>query len=191
MRNKSGPPPQSRRPGAAGRIKAQADGIEAAKRQEILAAKRRLRIGFQIVLLAAIGLTVFTLIFPTLRLYMAQRSQLDQVRGQVAAAAAAHEEQQAALKRWEDPAYVKAQARQRLGYGMPGDRSYRVSDPENAPTPSTPPPPSIAPTHLTPQDDAVPQDPWYAKLWQSSVKAGQAESGQSASGEAASGEASP
>ncbi|MDR3359052.1 MAG: septum formation initiator family protein [Bifidobacteriaceae bacterium] len=191
MRNKSGPPPQSRRPGAAGRIKAQADGIEEAKRQEILAAKRRLRIGFQIVLLAAIGLTVFTLIFPTLRLYMAQRAQLDQVRAQVAAAAQANEEQQAALKRWDDPAYVKAQARERLGYAMPGDRSYRVSDPENAPTPSTPPPPSVAPTHLTAVDDAVSSDPWYAKLWESSVKAGQAASGQAASGEAVSGEASP
>jgi cell division protein FtsB len=163
--------PQARRPGAAGRFRAQADGIEDAKRQEVVAAKRRLRIGFQVVLLVAIGLMVFTLIFPTLRLYMAQQEQRQQLREQVAAAAHENEELEASLKRWDDPAYVKAQARERLGFAMPGDRTYRVSDPENAPTPAVPPPPTAAPTHLG-VEEAADQAPWYAKLWESAVVAG-------------------
>jgi cell division protein FtsB len=170
---KSQPPPATRRPGAARRLRAQAEGIDEAKRRELLAAKRRLRIGFQIVLLAAIGLTVFTLIFPTLRLYLAQRDQIEELRAQVAAAATDNEELQAALTRWDDPAYVNAQARERLSFAMPGERTFRVSDPENAPTPSAEPEPSVPPTHLTDQDaEAEPATPWYAELWRSAVVAG-------------------
>lgn len=32
------------------------------------------------------------------------------------------------LARWDDPAYVKAQARERLGWVMPGETGYRVVD---------------------------------------------------------------
>jgi cell division protein FtsB len=163
--------PSTRRPGAATRFRAQADGIEEVKRQEVVAAKRRLRVGFQIVILAAIGLMVFTLIFPTLRLYMSQQEQKQQLREQVAAAAQEDEELKAALKRWYDPAYVKAQARERLSYAMPGDRTFRVSDPENAPSPSAAPAPTVEPTHLA-EDAAQEEEPWYAKLWESAVIAG-------------------
>jgi cell division protein FtsB len=166
--------PARRRPGAASRLRAQADGIEEVKRQEAAAAKRRLRIGFQIVLLAAIGLVVFTLIFPTLRLYLAQQVERADLRSQVEAAAQQNEELEAALKRWEDPAYVKAQARARLSYAMPGDRTFRVSDPENAPTPQAAPAPQSPPAHLDSDAAAADVPPWYVNLWRSTVAAGQA-----------------
>jgi cell division protein FtsB len=169
---RSKPPSNTRRPGAAGRFRTQAEGIEESKRREALAAKRRLRVGFQIVLLAAIGVIVFTLIFPTLRLYMAQQQQEEQLRAEVAAAAQQNEDLEAALKRWEDPAYVKAQARERLGYAMPGDRTFRVSDPENAPSPEAPPQQAPEPTHLEQDGPGAQDPPWYAKLWDSAVAAG-------------------
>ena len=31
-----------------------------------------------------------------------------------------------AISRWEDPAYIEAQARVRLGYAFPGERTYVV-----------------------------------------------------------------
>jgi cell division protein FtsB len=167
--------PATRRPGAAGRLRAQADGIEEVKRQEVLAAKRRLRIGFQIVLLAAIGLMVFTLIFPTLRLYMSQQVQKAELREQVQAAEQQYEDLEAARLRWEDPAYVKAQARDRLSFAMPGDRTFRVSDPENAPELQVAPPAEPPPTHLASEELAADDPPWYAKLWESTVAAGQAD----------------
>jgi cell division protein FtsB len=153
-------------------LRARADGIDAAKRQEALAAKRRLRIGFQIVMLAAIGLVAFTLIFPTLRLHMAQQVQIRDLRAQVAVAAQTSAELEAALKRWEDPAYVKAQARERLSFAMPGDRTFRVADPENAPTPSAAPQPVSEPTHLSDDATASNTDPWYVELWESALVAG-------------------
>jgi cell division protein FtsB len=125
------------------------------------------------VVLAVIGLLAFILVFPTLRLYMSQQVQEEQLRAQVAAATKANEELEAQLKRWDDPAYVKAQARQRLSYAMPGDRTFRVSDPENAPVPSASQAPAPGPpTHLSGPDAAELPDPWYAKLWQSVVTAG-------------------
>jgi cell division protein FtsB len=131
-----------------------------------------LRIGFQIVLLVVIGLFGFSLVFPTLRLYMAQQVQTAQLKAQVEAAEKVSEELAAQLARWDDPAYVKAQARQRLSFAMPGDRTFRVSDPENAPAASAAPSATVAPTH--PVDPAPPDqaDPWYAELWESAVVAG-------------------
>jgi cell division protein FtsB len=153
-------------------LRVQADGIDEARRAQAVQARRRLRVGFQAALLAGIALLMFMLVFPTLRLYMAQQVQKEQLRAQVQAAAAENEELTAALKRWEDPAYVKAQARERLSFAMPGERTYRVSDPENAPTPSAAPPTQAPPTHLEKPDQDPQEEPWYAKLWESSVVAG-------------------
>jgi cell division protein FtsB len=153
-------------------LRVQAEQIEAAKVREAVGARRRLRIGFQVVLLAVIGLLMFTLIFPTLRLYMAQQVERAQLRAQVEAAAARNEDLLAQLKRWEDPAFVKAQARQRLSFAMPGDRTYRVSDPGNAPPVRSPAAPEAEPTHLGQETEDDQADPWYAELWTSVVVAG-------------------
>jgi cell division protein FtsB len=61
-------------------------------------------------------------------------------------------------ERWRDPAYVEQQARQRLKFVKPGERSYTVLDPE--PTPGTQ-------DHLP--DVAAPDSalPWYQTVWQS------------------------
>ncbi|MDR1634432.1 MAG: septum formation initiator family protein [Bifidobacteriaceae bacterium] len=170
MPNNSGP--GARRPTGARRLRAKADGIEASKRAQAIQAGRRLRIGFQIVLLVMIGLLAFSLVFPTLRLYMAQQLQTAELKAQVEAAAEVNQELEAQLKRWQDPSYVKAQARQRLSFAMPGDRTYRVSDPENAPVTPTVAPSPAAPTHLLQPDPSEQPDPWYAQLWQSVVVAG-------------------
>ncbi|MDR2566237.1 MAG: septum formation initiator family protein [Bifidobacteriaceae bacterium] len=164
--------PGARRPAGARRLRAKADGIEASKRLEAVQAGRRLRIGFQIVLLVMIGLLAFSLIFPTLRLYMAQQLQTAELKAQVEAASKVNEELAAQLKRWDDPAYVKAQARQRLSFAMPGDRTFRVSDPENAPVPPTASLAPAPPTHLVQPDPPEQPDPWYAQLWESAVIAG-------------------
>jgi cell division protein FtsB len=156
-------------------LRAQAETLDAAQRQEVAAAKRRLRVGFQIALLAAIALAMFALVFPTLRLYMAQQAHKEQLQSQVDQAKRQNEDLEAELKRWEDPAYVKAQARERLSFALPGDRTFRVSDPENAPAPEVAAVPSPPSTHLLPQQPETldQEDPWYVKLWNSTAVAGQ------------------
>lgn len=63
------------------------------------------------------------------------------------------------LRLWEDPAYVAAQARERLGFVLPGEQSYIV-----LPDPETP-----NETTAGPADGLPPagQGTWYERLWAS------------------------
>lgn len=68
------------------------------------------------------------------------------------------------IARWNDDAYVKAQARQRLGWVMPGEVGYRVIGPDGKP---------LEPSASPAGPGAVKHDPtWYAKLWGSVEVAG-------------------
>jgi cell division protein FtsB len=71
------------------------------------------------------------------------------------------------IERWDDDAYVKAQARQRLGWVMPGEVGYRVIGADGKPVGAPPEP-------TTPTDpSAETQKPtWYTKLWGSVEGAG-------------------
>ncbi|MFF0264559.1 septum formation initiator family protein [Kribbella sp. NPDC004536] len=71
------------------------------------------------------------------------------------------------ITRWGDDAYVKAQARQRLGWVMPGEVGYRVIGADGKPLGAPPEP-------TTPSDGtADAQKPtWYTKLWGSVQGAG-------------------
>jgi cell division protein FtsB len=69
------------------------------------------------------------------------------------------------IARWNDDAYVRAQARQRLGWVMPGEVGYRVIGPDGKPLG-----PSLSPAG--PAAGAKHAPTWYAKLWGSVEVAG-------------------
>lgn len=69
----------------------------------------------------------------SLRVWVAQERQLAETRSQIAARTQHIEDLQAELRRWQDAAYVKAQARVRLGWVMPGETGYRVVDADGQP----------------------------------------------------------
>ncbi|TDW87424.1 cell division protein FtsB [Kribbella pratensis] len=71
------------------------------------------------------------------------------------------------ITRWDDDAYVKAQARQRLGWVMPGEVGYRVIGADGKPV-GAPPEPSAPADGTT--DTQKPT--WYTKLWGSVEGAG-------------------
>lgn len=112
---------------------------------------------FSLVLLAA-----FVLVYPTLSSYLSQQAELRTLRAQVAAAAQRTEDLEAEKKRWDDPAYVSAQARERLGYVPKGLKPLRVVDPEHVP--DTTPTADDGPSSLL---DSSATQPWYATLWDS------------------------
>jgi cell division protein FtsB len=64
--------------------------------------------------------------------------------------------------RWADPAYVKAQARQRLHFVVPGETSYVVIGPKPAEQKA------VAATR-----DGAATGTWYSRLWSSAQQAGQ------------------
>lgn len=61
-----------------------------------------------------------------LREYAVQRGEIDALREQSAAAKRQVAELTEQHRRWQDPAYVRAQARQRLHYVLPGETPYVV-----------------------------------------------------------------
>ncbi|NEA32001.1 septum formation initiator family protein [Streptomyces sp. SID13031] len=72
------------------------------------------------------------------------------------------------VQRWDDDAYVKAQARQRLGWVMPGEIGYRVIGADGKPVGAPPEPAGPA----DPKADAPQKPTWYTKLWGSVEGAG-------------------
>ncbi|MGO1769368.1 MAG: FtsB family cell division protein [Microbacterium sp.] len=83
--------------------------------------------GFTVIMLALVVLGAFVLV-PTVATYVDQRQKIasleESVRLTQDEIAALEEEQE----RWGDPAYIMAQARERLYYVKPGEVSYLVVD---------------------------------------------------------------
>lgn len=62
----------------------------------------------------------------SLRVWVIQSQELAATNAEIERQTARVAELEDQLQRWNDPAYVKAQARQRLGWVMPGEVGYRV-----------------------------------------------------------------
>lgn len=69
----------------------------------------------------------------TLRIYLSQQHDLAVAEQQIRERSAEIADLESELARWNDPDYVKAQARQRLGWVMPGETGYRVVGPDGKP----------------------------------------------------------
>ena len=67
---------------------------------------------------------------------------------------------QTELNRWDDPAFVKLQARTRLGWVMPGEIGFTVVDADGKPLGGG----SQLNTGEKPADDRPPES-WYTRLW--------------------------
>ncbi|WP_255491773.1 septum formation initiator family protein [Actinotalea sp. JY-7876] len=130
-------------------------------------------ISVRALVLSVVLLVGFTMLFPTLRAYLAQQAELDALAREVAAAEQAEEDLAAERDRWADPAYVEAQARDRLNYVHPDETSYRVIDPETVVET-----PLQSATHGPVAGPALPAGgavaPWYATVWESVQLAGDA-----------------
>lgn len=99
----------------------------------------------------------------SLHAWWQQRGEIQATKAEIAMREATIEELTDTEARWEDPAFVEAQARQRFGWVMPGEVGYRVigADGEvqgEAPSLAEPPDPE--------------QQSWYDALWGSTREAG-------------------
>ena len=69
----------------------------------------------------------------SLRAYLQQKHDIDQTKVEIAQTTASIESLEREKQRWQDPAFVQAQARERFGYLMPGEKSYVVLDKDGKP----------------------------------------------------------
>lgn len=81
--------------------------------------------GFSLLMLGIIVLFVVVLA-PSLRTLIQQQEQITQQQHEVAAQKADVAQKKKDVARWDDPAYIEAQARDRLLYVYPGEESYLV-----------------------------------------------------------------
>lgn len=107
---------------------------------------------------------IFTLtLAPPIKNYFTQRAQINALKSQVASDSTALEAARAELNKWQDPAYVKSQARERLHFVLPGERQYIVTGTDI--TKSQPQTTQIA--------KQLPEGaPWYTKLIASVTESG-------------------
>lgn len=73
----------------------------------------------------------------SMRAYLQQRSDINELKAQIAASKegiAAAEREKA---RWEDPTFVAQQARERFGWVLPGETAYQVLDENGEPLAKT------------------------------------------------------
>lgn len=102
----------------------------------------------------------------SLQAYLDQRATIEATKADIAASEKAIAELEREKLRWEDEAFVKAQARQHLGYLMPGETGYQVLDENGEP---------LAPVaDLADPDEVIKEEPtaWWEDVWNSVELAG-------------------
>lgn len=82
------------------------------------------------ILLLVVGALI--VLAPSLKTFVEQQQQIAALEAEVALAEADVDDLQSEIDRWSDPAYIEAQARERLYYVYPGDITFLVIGDENA-----------------------------------------------------------
>ena len=113
---------------------------------------------------AAIFFMLALFLAPPIKNYFVQRAQINSLQNQLKSDYSALEAAKKELTLWQDPEYIKSQARERLHFVMPGERQYIVTgaDGENS-------------DEVT-QTDVVSNlpegQPWYTRMIASITEAG-------------------
>ena len=118
--------------------------------------------------LGGVFVVLAVLLSPALRSYVGQRQDIAALEQQVAEQRAAVKDLERQRAAWDDPAYVTAQARNRLKFVLPGEKAYTVIDP--GPEPTTAAGQVKAAVRTARQDRS-----WFGNLWGSLQVVGQGE----------------
>ncbi|WUD74959.1 septum formation initiator family protein [Streptomyces sp. NBC_00510] len=135
---------------------AQARVYRAAGRPRPALPRGRNRLTGRAALLALVVCALVVALAYPMRQYVAQRSQIADQRKQAEQARKRVDELREEKARWQDPEYVKAQARARLHYVLPGETAYTVVEPTGAAAPED---------SGARRSDSAARRPWYANLW--------------------------
>ena len=141
--------------------KAQPEATEAVRPSITAGAEQQSeqRLGFtarRAAILAAVVCVLTLTIAGPVRTYFAQRTEMKQLEATESALRAQIADLEQQKVKLADPVFIAAQARERLGFVMPGDIPYQVQLPPGAVVPTGPDTATTA-THSN--------DPWYTSLW--------------------------
>ena len=88
----------------------------------------RRRTSNRVLALSAIFFVLALTIAPPVKHYFTQRAQISALKAQLSADNTALQQAREELLLWQDPEYVKSQARERLHFVLPGERQYIVTE---------------------------------------------------------------
>jgi cell division protein FtsB len=96
-------------------------------------ARRQLRFGRRrtsnrVLALSAIFFILALTIAPPVKNYFTQRAQISALKAELSADNSALQKAREELLLWQDPEYIKSQARERLHFVLPGERQYIVTN---------------------------------------------------------------
>ncbi|RMB62188.1 FtsB family cell division protein [Tessaracoccus antarcticus] len=124
---------------------------------------RALGVTWRLIILGVVVAAIAVTLAQSLRVYFAQRQEIAQYRSEIQDKRDDIAELEDQIARWKDPDFVRAEARSRLGWVMPGEVGYRVIGADGEPIGG---------------DSAVlaPDEPtglWWERVWGSVVVADQ------------------
>ncbi len=132
---------------------AQARVYRAAARRPV----RRNKLTGRAALLALVLCAMVVALAYPMRQYVSQRSQIADQRRQAQEAERKVEQLREEKARWQDPAYVEAQARAHLHFVMPGETGYSVASPPRSGADKS--------AERSAVNEAAAHRPWYDNLW--------------------------
>ncbi|WP_229929184.1 FtsB family cell division protein [Kitasatospora xanthocidica] len=109
---------------------------------------------------------VAILAYPT-RQFISQRAEISAQRAKADHARQQVEQLRREKARWQDPEYVKAQARARLHYAVPGETPYIAVDPAGQASAKPSSSAAGAPAAGVAAGQPKAAKPWYASIWDS------------------------
>lgn len=113
----------------------------------------------RMIVLTVVTLVVISFLVPTVRTYLHQRAEVTELSDQIAAEEERQAELYSTLQRWDDPEFVRQQARERINLVMPGERRYHIMG-------------DLSETDVENVADEVSEDEteWTEALWESVVE---------------------
>ncbi|WP_457966275.1 septum formation initiator family protein [Arthrobacter sp. D1-29] len=109
--------------------------------------------------LAVVMIAITIMLAPTVKIFFDKRAEIAALNADIAASQAEQAGLRQQVSRWQDPNYVKQQARDRINMVMPGETSYWVFGSD------LPDGPGNSQTGAAAQDPA--DLPWVDSLWES------------------------
>ncbi|KNH18575.1 septation ring formation regulator EzrA [Arthrobacter sp. ZBG10] len=113
--------------------------------------------------LAVVMVAITILLAPTVKIFFDKKAELDALNADIAARQAEGKALRQQVSRWQDPNYVKQQARDRINMVMPGETGYWVFGGDEPAGES-----SSEPGAATPDPADL---PWVDSLWESITRA--------------------
>lgn len=114
--------------------------------------------------IAAIFFALALFLAPPIKNYFTQRAQISALKSQLSSDYAALDAARKELMLWQDPHYIKSQARERLHFVMPGERQYIVTGGDSTQEENS--------NDIKVVENLPEGQPWYTRMIASITKAG-------------------